>query len=123
MTNIANYAEDALLGHLLTNTPLASPTTVYAAIHSGDPSETGELNEVGVDRQAISFGVVSAGSVSNDAEVSWANMPTVTVTHVSIKDAATGGNTLFWGALTESEAVSSGETFRLRVGDLTVTLD
>lgn len=122
-TNIANYAEDALLGHLLKNAPMTSPTTVYAALHSADPTDTGEANEIGVTRQAITFGTVTGGSVGNDADVEFTNMPATTVSHISIKDAASGGNTLFWGALTTAVSVSAGETFRLQVGDVTVQLD
>ena len=83
-------------------------------------------------RQAITFGnAASSGAISNTATVTFPvatsdynNTATSgsTVTALAIMDASTGGNVLFYGALTVSKQVSSGDQFTISSGNLTVQL-
>jgi len=41
---------------------------------------------------------------------------------VGIFDAQTGGNLLWYGDLTQSKTVDSGDTFKINAGDLVITL-
>jgi hypothetical protein len=50
-------------------------------------------------------------------------MPAVTVTHIGVFDASSGGNLLFHGALSASVVAASGDTFTIAANDLDVTLD
>jgi hypothetical protein len=44
------------------------------------------------------------------------------VTHLALMDASTGGNVLFYGALTTSKTVSSGDQFTISSGNLSISL-
>ena len=45
------------------------------------------------------------------------------VTHIGVYDALTGGNLLFHGALTVPKTVTTGDTFQINAGALTITLE
>lgn len=125
MSQMSTYLENALLNHVLRNTPLTSPATVYAALYTSDPTGADSGTEVSggsYARQAITFGAPSGGSCSNSADVTFpvATGSWGTVTHVGIRDASTGGNLLYVGALTVSQAVASGNQFKFPSGQLVV---
>jgi len=119
--SISNYAELAFL-NTLRNTSFAV-TTVYVALHTGDPGETGASNSASnTTRQTVSFSAASGGSMASSAAVEWTNVSaTETYTHFSLWDNSTGGNCLWYGALSASAAVTAGDSFRITT--LTLTLD
>ncbi len=124
----SNYLEDAILNHVLRNTALTSPTTVYAALYTAAPSDAGGGTEVsggGYARQAITFGAPSSGAVSNSADVNFgtASANWGTVTHFGVFDASTAGNLLYWAALTASKTVNSGDSAKFAIGDLDISED
>lgn len=126
MAAISDYLENKLLDHSLGTLAYSAPAQVYLALHTATPGEAGSGAEVtggSYSRKAIDFGAASGGSASNNAGVSFTGMPAVTVTHIGLWDAATAGNLLFYGALTSSKTLNSGDTFTVQTGDLTVTLD
>ena len=64
------------------------------------------------------------GLIDNVAEIAFttATAGWGTVTDVAIVDTASGaGNILYYGALTASKVVNSGDTFKFNAGDLDVT--
>jgi len=121
----------------------SSPAAVSAALESGtnDTSSSSnwgyyEITTVGTayGRQSVTFGnagAVTDGTISTDQSVSF-NVATAdydtaggtgnVVTHIAIMDAATAGNVLFYGALTTSKTVSSGDQFTVSQGNLSVSL-
>lgn len=116
--------KNEILDQILNNAAAPAVSTPYVALHTGDPGSTG-ANEVtggGYGRVGGSFGTPSGGTCSNDATVDFTNMPSATLTHVSIWDASTAGNMIVGGALTTSKTTNSGDTFRMATGDLDVTL-
>lgn len=128
MSNLANWAENALIDWLMGGSSPTRPTTRYLALHTGDPTEAGSSNEVatgGYARQAITFGAASSGASSNTNAPSFtasgANFGTVS--HASIWDASSGGNCLWQGALTASKTINNGDTFQMPVGELDISLD
>jgi hypothetical protein len=123
--SISNYYEDKILDHMLRGTAFTPPTAVYVSLHSADPGETGanEISGGSYARKQVTFNAPSGGSMTNSNLLRWDNMPAVTVTHVALWDAATGGNCLWTGALTASVTVSAGASFEIAPGNLTVTLD
>tara|TARA_R100001594_G_scaffold77656_2_gene112240 strand:+ start:1402 stop:1887 length:486 start_codon:yes stop_codon:yes gene_type:complete len=126
------------------------PATVYVALfsnsgggaatalESGTNSTSGtgnwgyyEINNGSYARQSVTFAAASSGSCASNATVTFpvatANYNTAgsqgaTVTHLAIMDASTSGNLLFYGALTTSKTVSSGDQFTISSGNLTVSL-
>ena len=140
MSAASDFLEDALLDHVLTNTAFTSPTTVYAALFTSDPSVgdtadnleagtlTTEVSDSGTAyaRQAITFGAASGGSSTTTANVTFpaAEANYGTVTHVAIMSNATvgAGEVYFYGELDTHKTIESGDTFQITTGNLTVTL-
>ena len=93
MAAISNYLENELLDHVLKNAAFTSPSTVYLALYTSNPTDADSGTEVDVDRQAITFGsVASGGTISNTADITFTSMPAANVTHVGIHDHISAGN-------------------------------
>jgi len=145
MSAASNYTEDRTLDFWLkaNSQSTTAPTTVYCALFTSDDStgltaenlEAGILtNEVATDsandsayqRQAITFGTISNGSVSNSDALTFpvATADYGTVTHVAVMDSATegSGNVLFYGALQTAREILQDDTFQIVAGSLTVSL-
>ena len=123
MAAISNHLENELLDHILRNSSWGPPANVYLALYTTNPTDADSGTEVDVDRQAITFGAASSGTCSNSAELSFTSMPAATVTHIGVHDHLSAGNLLFHGALSSSKAVDSGDTFKIAIGDLDISLD
>ena len=128
MSGFTDYLEDALLKHVFTNTAYTSPTTVYAALFTVAPSDTGGGTEVSggaYARQSMAFSVSGTDTLAtNSAAVEY---PTATANYgpvvaVGIFDASTSGNLLAYANLTTSKTVSTGDVFRFNAGDVDITL-
>lgn len=128
MADLSNYLENALGDHVLRNTAMTSPTTVYLALFTAvTDAEAGTGTEVstgGYARQAITFGAGSNGAFSNSAPVSFtasgANYGTVT--HTGIFDASSAGNALSTiKAMAASRVVNDGDTLTFATGDIDFT--
>jgi hypothetical protein len=127
MANFSNYLENALINATLRNTSYTTPTTVYVALYSSDPtdSDTGtEITGGSYARTVVTFGAPSNGVSTNNADVTF---PTATgtwgtVSHVGVRDASTAGNLLYHASLATSKTVSSGDIFKITAGNLSVTL-
>ena len=124
-----DYLEDAILNHVLRNTALTSPTTVYVGLTSTATTDADggtELSGNGYARQSVTFGAPAgdgSGSVSNSVEVlfpeatgAWSE-----ATHFFIADAVSAGNRLYHGALDASRTAALGDQIRFAIGALTVT--
>jgi len=128
--NLSDWAENALMDWLMGGASPTRPTTRHVALHTGDPGETGASNEVGAGvgyaRQAATFGASSGGATSNVANVVFGPASGAgfgTVSHVSVWDASSGGNCLWKGPLSASQAVAAGVSFTIVAGDLDLALD
>jgi len=127
MAEMSNYLEDALINATLRNTSYTSPTTVYVALFTTDPTDAGTGTEVSggsYARVSVSFGAPSNGVTTNSGAVTF---PTATgswgtITHIGLMDALTTGNLLYHTALDASKAVASGDIFTIGTGNLSVTL-
>lgn len=127
MAGKSDYLENELLDHVLGVAAYTAPTP-YVALYTAAPTDAGGGTEVsggGYAREAATFGAASGGSASNSAIVDFGTTTGAwgTVTHFGIFDALTAGNLLYWGALTSSKTVESGDPVSFPIGDLTVTED
>jgi hypothetical protein len=114
---------------------------VATALESGTSSTSGTANwgyyeiqttgSTNYARVVVDFDAAASGSAANTGAVTFnqagANYDTAggagnTVTHVAIMDAASAGNVLFYGALSVSKTVTTGDTFQINAGALTVSL-
>ena len=130
----SDYLETRLLDHALGTTTFTKPTTVYVALFTADPTDTGAFtNEVATSgstayaRQTVTWAAAASGSASSNATITF---PTATanwgtITHLAIVDNATrgSGNVLFYGPVTTSKVIETGDTFQITSGNLTVSLD
>jgi hypothetical protein len=127
--NLTDYAEKKLLDHVLGVASYAMPT-LYLALFTADPTETGSLtNEVvgnGYSRQSIAFTATTSGTgaTSNSGNVTFpaATASWGTITHIGLMDASTVGNMLWYGPLTTSKAVGTGDQFQMAATKLSVSL-
>ncbi len=127
MAAFSNYLENALINGTLRATTYTAPTTVYVALFLNDPGEGASGTEVsgnGYARQSATFAAPSNGAASTNADVQFpqATGSQGTITHFAIFDALTTGNMLYYGALTTSKTIDTGDVFKIASGSLTVTL-
>lgn len=124
---MSNYLEDALINATLRNTTYTSPTTVYVGLYTTDPGEGNTGTEVsgnGYARKAVTFGAPSNGASTNSADVTFdqATGSWGTIGYIGILDSLTGGNLLYYTALTTSKTVDTDDIFQISTGNLSVTL-
>lgn len=116
---MSKHLKKSLLEFTFSGQPFGSPSaSLFMALHTGDPTESGGLGEVfpanddtAYARQSVVFATTQVGEenrVKNSSSVVFppvvygSNGSEYTVTHLSIWDAATGGNMLEYGALANS---------------------
>jgi hypothetical protein len=127
------YLMNRVLDRVLNNNTQFSytfPATVYAALFTADPTNAGTITSEptaanGYARQAVTWGTIAAGSVTNSAAVTY---PTATgswgtIAYVGIMDVITllTGNMLYHGQLGTSKTVGVGDQVSFAIGALTVT--
>ena len=129
MAGFSDYLEDKVLDHVFGGTAYTAPTTLYVALYTVAPTDTGGGTEVsggGYVRKTAAFTVSGTRptTASNSAAVEY---PTATANYgtvvaVGIFDALSGGNLLAYANLDTSKVVSTGDVFRFNAGDLDITL-
>lgn len=144
MTAASNYLENKLIDQIFRNQTYTFPTTLYIALFTAAPSDTGGGTEVSGGNYARASvacslanwaGTQSAGSTtassgtggvtSNNNVISF-NTPNAnwgTVTHFGIFDAVSSGNLMMWGPLSSSKAVFSGDAVSIQAGQLQIQID
>jgi hypothetical protein len=125
-----DYLENAVVNHVLRNTSLTSPTSVFVGLTSTATTDAGggtELSGNGYARQQVTFGaptqVGGAAEVANSGEVLFpqATAAWTQATHFFIADAATAGNRLYHGPLATPRTAGLGDQIRFQAGTLKVS--
>jgi hypothetical protein len=135
--NMSDYLEAQLLNLIFRTQVAWKPSAIYIALW------TATLNDAST---GVTAGEVSGGSYARQQvtqlDANWnapgtgglidnvnaITFPTATgswgtITDVAIIDSSSGaGNILFYGPLTASKVVGSGDTFKFNAGDLDITL-
>lgn len=137
MAAFSDHLEEGILNHTLRGQTLATPSTVYLALFTNDPTDATTGDEV-VDssyiRQDMAKGeTISAGwsppAPSGDgmaaANAKVIQFPpvadgTVTVSHYGLFDALTGGNLLYHGSFTVSKTLEINDVLSVDIGGLQV---
>jgi len=131
MGSFSDHWENEILDHLFGKGSY-TPPTIYVGLSTADPGDdaTGVSEPSGngyarVATAAADWNAASGGALDNanaiefaEATGSWG-----TVTHFTLFDAATSGNMLAHGSLTQSKTITSGDTAQFSAGDLDVSLD
>ena len=129
MTALSDYAENALLNHLLRRVTFTSPST-WISLHTGSLLDDGTGAEVsggGYARIQVASGnwdAAAAGATENANDIdfgtatgNWGN-----ILFVGVWDAATVGNLLLRGELTASKTVNNGDSFKITASNLDISL-
>lgn len=141
MSAASNYLENKVLDHVLkySTAPYTAPSTLYVALFKNSSGNTATNLEAGTltdeiptagstsyARQTITFASASSGSSATNATVTFptATASWGTITHVAIMNGGTAGagDVLFWGAVTTTKTIDTGDTFSISSGNLTVSL-
>lgn len=126
----SDYLELKVLDHILGGGDYTRPATVYLALFTATPSDTGGGTEctgsnyarLAITNNATNWPAASAGSKKNGVYFLFP-IPTGTwgtVTAIGIFDAATSGNLLFWSTIT-SKSVTTGVPVYFAVDSITIT--
>jgi len=130
--NASNYLENKLLLHIFANkggSSFTSPSNLFVSLHTGSPGEANDgSNEcTGTNYARVTTGdwTVSGNAADNDGAITFAAAGNSwgTISHIGIYDASTSGNLIFYGALSVSKAVTTGDTFSINAGALDITLE
>lgn len=129
MAAASDYLENKVLDHVLTATAYTQPSARYIGLFTADTgleanTPSAEVSGGSYARQTVTFAAASSGSSATNATVTFpaATANWGTITHVAVMDAATSGNVLFWGAVTTSKTIETGDTFQITSGNLTISL-
>lgn len=136
MSAASNYTEDTALNWLLTDAAVTRPTAWYLALFTNDSGNAATNLEAGTTtdeistsgtayiRKTIAFNDAVSGVCYSDGTVTFdtATANWGTITHVAVMDAESGGNVLFWGAVTTAKQIDSGDTFQVTDQNLTISL-
>lgn len=116
--------KNAMLDAFAGATNYTGTTTFYVQLHTGAPGAAGTSNPATeTTRKQFSFSAASAGATSNTDQEDWGSYPaTETVSYVSFWDAAAAGTFLGSDDLASSQAMTTGETFRIRAGDIDLAI-
>jgi len=133
----SNYAETKTLDAWFGNTAIPSNATLYFALFSAAPGETGGGTELtgnayaraSLTNNSTNFPAASAGAPSSKQNATAITFPTVTtadwtgITGWAVFDALTTGNMLYYGTFAATQAVSVGQTASWAAAGLTFTED
>ncbi len=145
MSNAAsNYVEDRTLDFWLNGNSQSTTTpgtSLYVALFHGTAGSVGsggsvldnleqgtltdEISQGSYVRKQVGFGSASSGSIANDTTVTFPTATAnynATVTCLAIMDASSSGNVLYFGELSVSKTVTTGDTFQVAIGNITVSM-
>jgi hypothetical protein len=129
MAGFSDYLEDKVLDHVFGGNAYTAPATLYVALYTVAPTDTGGGTEVtggSYARQTGAFTVSGTNptTASNSAAIEYptATADYGTVVAVGILDASSSGNLLAYANLDTSKSVTTGDVFRFDTGDLDITL-
>jgi hypothetical protein len=122
----SDYLENKVMLHVFGGSAYSAPSTLYLALYTVAPTDTGggtEVSGTAYARQTVAF-TVTNDTASNTSAVEFptAGSSWGTIVAVGVFDQLTSGNLLAYGNLTASKTIASGDVFRVPAGDLDITL-
>lgn len=118
---LSSSAATSILDAIGNNTSYAVATP-YIQLHTGAPGSAGTTAvATETTRKLVSFGAASAGTLSNDTAITWTSVAgTEDYTHWTLWTASSGGTFIASGTMT-ANAVVTGDTFTIPIGDLDIS--
>jgi hypothetical protein len=143
MSAMSDYLENKLVDHVFRGQSYSLPV-LYVGLLTAAPNDAGGGTEVsggsyarvkaaaGASQALTDWkstqndSLASTGTGGNTTNTNAVNFPTPsatwgTVTHFGIYDALSGGNLLFWGALTIAKTINESDTVTFPAGSLSIT--
>jgi len=131
MGGFSDYWENKILDHIFGKGSY-TPPTIYVGLSTADPTDdgTGLAEPSGnayarVQTSTSDWNAASNGSLDNINDITFdlATGNWGMITHFALFDAATAGNMLAHGALSQSKAIGESDTARFEASDLQISLD
>lgn len=135
MGSKSDYLEKEVLDHVLGGGDYSRPTTVWLALYTVTPTDSGGGTEVSggayvrksVANNATNWPAATGVTATKSNGVSFtfaqATASWGTVVAFAIFDASAAGNMLYWGAVSPSKQIGSGDTAKFAIGDIDITED
>ncbi len=133
--SFGDFLENELLDHVWGASAYTAPGILYVGLSTTLPNDAGgNITEpsgangyarVAVTNNLTNWPAAVGGAKSNGTLIAFptATASWGTVSWFFISDAASGGNMLGWGTLTNPKTIDSGDTASFQTGDLDITLD
>jgi hypothetical protein len=127
MAGMSDWLEAQVLNWALrpgSQVDMVQPSQVFAALYVSAPGEAGGGTEISTGsyvRQPITIGADGKNSATVTFPTATADWGTVTA--CALFDAETSGHMLFYGNLSVSRLVKTGDVFKFEAQNLTVTVD
>ena len=144
MAHMSGFLENKLIDQIFRGQAYTFPTTLYVGLLTATPSDTGGGTEVtgnNYGRASVAASLANfagtqgagttvassgaTGTTSNNAPITFATPSGSwgTVTSFGIYDAVSGGNLLFYGSLSISKTINSGDTVTFPAASLSIQID
>ena len=128
MAELSTYMEDRIV-NFMRGVAITGEAAVYVALFTADNgleagTITGEVSGGSYARELAGLSASADGVSANAADITFTTATAAwgTVTYVALMDAITAGNVLMHSALDVAKVVGSGDTFKINLGDLDVTV-
>ena len=130
MSAFSNYLEDQITGWIA-GTSMTAPTATFVQLYSQDPTDAGSATGALYSRVTVASGAGSwtrgtggAGTITNASAITITSSATATAsaTHFGVFTSATGGDMLFYGALTTAKTIAVGDEVKFNASALTLTV-
>lgn len=129
MAAFSNYMEDAITAWINGTAFPTAPTNTFVQLYSQDPTDAGSSTGALFTRVTYAAGgwtrgTGGAGTLSNTNAITMQASAgsAVTASHFAVFDASTGGNLLFYGALSASKSIAIGDEVKFNALQLTLTV-
>jgi hypothetical protein len=134
--SFSDYSEAKILDQVFGGTAWTAPSTLYAALYTAAPSDSGGGTEVSggsYARVAVTNNTTNFPAATGTSPTTKNNGTTITfatatadwgtVVAMAIYDASSGGNEIAWCTLTQNKTVSNGDTASFAANAFSMTLD
>lgn len=135
--SLSDFLENELLDHVFGAAAYTAPGTVYAALFTAAPSDSGggtavstgvwtNYARVAITNNATNFPAASGGAKSNGTDIDFGTATisgtAPVVVAVGLFDASVSGNLLGWADLAVNKTINNGDPVKFAAGDLDITL-
>ncbi len=131
MSAFSNYLEDQITGWIAGTSFATAPTATFVQLYSQDPTDAGSATGALYSRVSVASGAGSwtrgtggAGTITNASAITITASATATAsaTHFAVFTSSTGGDLLFYGALSTNKTIASGDEVKFNASALTLTV-